>query len=335
MEGDQQNPAPTDAADAGASPTVAEPAAHTAPSGERKELASFDDALRSQGATARADAKAGDEAPKSADEVTDDGKPASEPSGDVTPEQPGKGRRSQNAEADKARIADLERQVAERDPEAIRQQARADFEAEQQRKAEAEATQAVADADAEEAAWYQRVRDVPDRNLSDEDYRKREDYRARLDLFPTVTKQARALARREADAVKAEHTAEAEAFWQGVHGRFGLLQTLPGVTKEKLAETDLYEIGRHLYDTGGDTREQKVRAELQPKLDAALEEVRRLKDASQQFRVNGRGGLAAARAPIAGGGRSGASSPATPDWKSSKGGDFFEAALKRDADERP
>lgn len=333
-----QTPAPTDAADAGA-PPAPEPATPPPPAAERKGLASFEDALREHGAPARADVNGDDGSPKPAADDPDDAEPAAEASADVkatAEQQAGKpGRRARAAEENAQRIADLERQLAERDPEKLRADLRAELEAEQARRTEAEAAQAAATADAEEAAWYRSVRDVPDRNLSDEDYRRREEYKAKLDAYPEVVRKATSLARAEADAAKQAHEAEASAFWDGVYSRFGLLQTLEGVTRETLAEKDLYLVGQHLYETGATVREQKVRAELQPKLDKALDEVRRLKAEAAQFKVSGNGGLAAARAPLVGGGRSGASSPAAPDWKTAKGGDFFEAALRRESEDRP
>lgn len=327
---DTQTPATTDDGAVDPSPP-SEPAA-PAPA----ELASFDDIFRDQ---ARADVKDADADPDDDADGPDDAESAPKP-GDVKAEQQqGKqGRRARAAEENAQRIADLERQVAERDPEKIReevlQQARDQFAAEQQRQAEDDAVKAAADADAEKAAWYLRVRDVPDRNLSDEDYRKREEYKAQLDAFPEATRTARAVAQQEAQAEKDAHKAEVTNFWQGIHGRFGLLQTLEGVTKEALSDTDLYAIGEHLYATGARVREDKVRAELQPKLDKALDEVRRLKAEASQFRLNGRGGLAAARAPMTGGGRSGPSGPGRPDMKTSSASDLFDFALRQESDRR-
>jgi len=328
-------PATTDQTDGGSASTP-EPASQAVP--ERTGLASFEDALRAQAVPVRDDVKDGDEDTDDGAADPDKAKSAPPP-GDVKADasQQGKqGRRARAAEENAQRIADLERQLAERDPEKIREQslaeAREQLAAEQQRKEEEAAREAVSATEQADAERYERLRDAADRDLSDEDYRWREEYKATLKAFPKADAAYRALADRRIKAAEDALTAQQNAAWNGIAERFSLLQTLDGVTKETLSEKDLFVVGQHLYEAGARVREEKVRGELQPKLDKALDEVRRLKAEASQFRVNGRGGLAAARAPMTGGGRSGPSGGGRPDWKTASGSDFFAAALRQEAD---
>jgi hypothetical protein len=90
------------------------------------------------------------------------------------------------------RVADLERQLAERDPERLR--AQWENERTVQEATQTEAEQARADADR-----YEQLRDIPDRDLSDEDYRWREDRKALLAQFPTARQAMLAEAVRAAE----------------------------------------------------------------------------------------------------------------------------------------
>ncbi len=295
-----------DATAAGAAPPT-EPAG--SPDTQPDAGPSFADALRAQEqGDGDPDVKAGDAAPQSADE------PAPAP-GDVK-----SGRRSAAAQENLTRIAELERQLAERDPAQVRERVLAELEAEKAKADEDAAVKATADADAEAAARYERLRDLPDRDLSDEDYRWREEHKAKLAAFPEHRRAVLA----EAERVV---TQREEAGWNRLKAQYAAWTDLPGVDKALIERsTDLYLTGKHLYETG----EARARADLQPKLDAALEEVRRLKAEAGQFRLNGRGGLAAARAPISGGGRSGPSAPAIPEGATTT--DLFAAAIRRTRD---
>lgn len=91
------------------------------------------------------------------------------------------------------RIAELERQLAERDPERLRQQ----WETERATREATDADEQQARADAER---YERLRDVPDRDLSDEDYRWREERKALLAQFPKARQAMRAEAARAIEA---------------------------------------------------------------------------------------------------------------------------------------
>lgn len=268
-------------------------------SAEPRALASFADALASD---------VGGSEDREASESSPEPKPAPT-SGDVR----SGGRRSQAAAANAARIAELERQVAERDPEKIR----ADLETQRQRAAEDEAVRAASDAAAQKAAWYARVRDVPDRNLSDEEYREREAYKAELDAYTTTFPKAQ-------QAFSAQAQQAIEGGWANIQAHIkaemGRSFSKPGVDRDAASKETTYErIADHLYEGG--------RASRQPEVDALAEKVRRLEAEGRQFRLSGANGLGAARAPI-NGGRSAAHANGRPDFRTASSSALFEAAIR-------
>jgi hypothetical protein len=91
------------------------------------------------------------------------------------------------------RVADLERQLAERDPKRLRAQW------ENERTVQ-EATQTEADQAKADAERYERLRDIPDRDLSDDDYRWREDQKGLLTQYPKARQAMLAEADRRAEA---------------------------------------------------------------------------------------------------------------------------------------
>jgi hypothetical protein len=226
------------------------------------------------------------------------------------------GRRSQQAAANAERIAELERQLADRDPEKIR----ADLAAEQQRQQEQAAQSHLADTEQADAERYARLRDVPDRDLSDDDYRWREDRKALLSAFPKARTALEAQTRQELAAYQAQLQQSYEGAWAQITREMGQAESKPGVERGAIVKgTSFSAIADHLYEAG--------RKSLQPELDRALEQVRRLQGEGRQFRLSGRNGLAAARAPI-NGGRSAAHANGRPDMRTATSSQLFEAALR-------
>lgn len=226
------------------------------------------------------------------------------------------GRRSQAARANEQRIAELERQLAERDPERIR----AELAAEQQRAADQQAQSQLAEGEQHDAERYASLRDVPDRDLSDEDYRWRENRKATLALVPGATKAARAQAQAELRAERAALHQELDGTWSQIKREMAHAESKPFVEKGAIIKGASFgAMADHLYEAG--------RRSLQPELDAALEKVRRLEADSRQFRLSGRNGLGAARAPLAGG-RSAAHANGRPDFRTASSSQLFEAAIR-------
>jgi hypothetical protein len=91
------------------------------------------------------------------------------------------------------RVADLERQLADLDP--VKQREKWENERTVQEATQTEADQARADAER-----YERLRDIPDRDLSDDDYRWREDRKALLAQYPTARQAMLAEADRRAES---------------------------------------------------------------------------------------------------------------------------------------
>ncbi len=282
-------------------------------------LASFDEALRS----GPAPSGVGDAEPTTQPQTVPPGPARSAPPrGDVKADVSGRGRRARAAEENLQRIADLERQLAERDPGKVREQVLADLEAEKARQAEEAASSEVFASEQADAERYARLRDLPDRDLSDEDYRWREERKALLASFP---KARAALSAQAEQQVKAEQS----AFWQTVRSQLTGLAHKPGLDAAAFkAAPDFAVMGEQLYEAGAEAE----RSRLQPKLDQALEKVRRLEAASGQFALAGRGGLAAARAPRVTGGRSGPAGTGLPDYRTSTASDLFGAAIRRGQD---
>jgi hypothetical protein len=231
------------------------------------------------------------------------------------------GRRSTAAQANAERIADLERQLAERDPEKIRAQVLADREAEQQREAEAQAQAQLDDTDRAEAEEYRRLRDLEDRQMTDQEYRWREWYKGKLNLVPSATKAAKAQAQAELEAERAALRQEFSGTWDTIKRQMAAAEHLPGVDPGAIVKGANFDAIRdHLYEAG--------QRSIQPKLDAALAENRRLKAEAQALRVSGRLGLSGTRAPVHGG-RSAAHANGKPDFKTASSSDLFAAAVRQ------
>lgn len=240
-------------------------------------------------------------------EAAPDGGSAPEASGDEKPAGPERGtdgkfvprravpemiRTAEDAvRAADAEIADLKRQLDERDPEKLRQQWAAD---EQTRAAE-RAQQAVTEQERADVARYERLKDTPDADLSAEDYQWREDRKALLAAFP----QADALYRAQYEQRLAQERGQLQQrdteFWSGVRGQILQAASTFGVDPEKWKQS-----GVTWLDMTADAvmaREDAVRTELGARISELENELR-------QYRFNGAGGIAAHRAPM-GAGRSG------------------------------
>jgi hypothetical protein len=296
---EEPQPAPQAEVDTSASrPSEPQPAAGPA-------LASFADAIS-------ADVNRSED--READAAASEAKPAGEPP--RSPDVKSGGRRSQAAQANAARIAELERQVAERDPERIR----ADIEAQRQREAASEAERQLAETDRQEAEEYARLRDLEDRQMTDQEYNWREGYKAKLKLVPEATRTARAHAQQEMLAYQADLAQRYEGAWNHLKSEMAQAASKPGVERDAIVKGGSFrEIADHLYEAG--------RKSLQPDLDRALEKVRKLEAEGRQFRLSGANGLGAARAPI-NGGRSAAHTNGRPDFRTASSSALFDAAIR-------
>jgi hypothetical protein len=229
-------------------------------------------------------------------------------------------RRSAAARANLERIADLERQLAERDPEQVKQTVRAELEAERGREAERSARAAL-DAQTQEAAdLYERLIATPDAELTAEQYEWREQRKALLKAYPSVEAHHKAAydqkGRRFLEAQR-QHLAE----------QLGRLSERPGVDREVFKSLPTFgELGEHLYEAGRRSRD--------PELKRAQDRIRALEGDTSQYRLTGGRGLGAARGAIAarGGGRSSGGSPGRPDFKTASASDLFAAAIRQSAD---
>jgi len=183
----------------------------------------------------------------------------------------------QEAEAVKAKLAEL-------DPAKIREQAIEDYKAEQERARESAKLDEIAQTQAETVRRYRTLLEVPDHEISPEDYQWREDYKERLRQYPEVEQFHQTAAQLQIQEERA-------AFLGHQRQQLQSVAALPGVDPEKVRSTaDYGEIGRHLYEAGKSVSAARI-AELE-------NEVR-------QLRLNGPNGLGAQRSPI-GAGRSAA-----------------------------
>jgi hypothetical protein len=233
---------------------------------------------------------------------TPDPPPPAAPDRPPDPPEPNLGRRGA-AE----RIADLERQLAERDPEKIR----AEVLAEQQREAEQAAINQKAVQDAER---FEKLRDTPDHLLSAEDYAWREDQKELIARYPDV----RDFLTAQADRVVRSRIEDAEqkqsAFWNDVKGQMARLASRKGVDQSAYGKLGNFEqMGGHLYDAGARSRDDEVVS-----LERQLREARAELD--RHAPINGARGLGSGRSPLPAG-RSGGNGTPSPE-------DQFDAFIR-------
>lgn len=143
--------------------------------------------------------------------------------------EPPAGRRSRRAAEDAARIAQLEAQLAERDPDKIREQLRSELANEQ-------AQQAIGDAGRADAERYRRLCDTPDHQLSGEDYQWREDRKDLLARYPDVRKHYEGMVASERQAMATERDQVQRAFWADVYRQLEPTLALPGLSDEQKAQ---------------------------------------------------------------------------------------------------
>jgi hypothetical protein len=194
---------------------------------------------------------------------TDAAEPASDaedvPAGADTPGEKRSGRRSSRAQADAERIAELERRLAERDPEKIR----ADVEAELANQREQQALDAQEASDAER---YRRLLETPDAELSGEDYQWREERKQLLAAYPRARKLSADLLEAERRSLAADFEGRREAFISNLAGQLERTASKPGVDADFVRKTaDLGLIGDHLWEAGARSRDaevERLRAEL-------------------------------------------------------------------------
>ena len=232
-------------------------------------------------------------------EVEPDG--GSAPEGDVKPSEQGQPVRDQLgrfiprrgvAEAVRTaeeRAADLERQLAERDPDKIREQAIADYKAEQLQASENAKLDEIAQTQAATVKRYRELCDTPDLDISPEDYQWREDYKERLKAYPEVQQFHEAAAQLQ---IEAERT----AFLGDLRSQITETASLPGVNAElfKKPGTTWLDMGKHLYEAGQSVSARRI-AELEAE--------------NRQLKLSGPRGLGAVRAPMGAGRSSPGSAP--------------------------
>jgi hypothetical protein len=231
-----------------------------------------------------------------------DGKPAASADADATPEaapaseQPSGGRRSRAAQEAAERIAELERQLAERSPEQIRQQ----ILLEQQQQAE---QAELARQDETDAARYLRLRDMPDHELSGEDYAFREDYKDLLLKAPRIRAEYDNLLQIERQHMEQDRKAKEDGFWTGVRQELSMAATLPHTNPNDLLNTNpnapktFPEMANYYHAAGAAWKD----AEYLPKLAAKDAEIQRQAAEIEDLRRFGPRGIASAPAPFAGG----------------------------------
>ena len=223
----------------------------------------------------------------------------STPEGDVKPSAPDRGadgkfvpRRGVQkalAEAD-AKVA------AAPDPDQLREQIRAEVRAEQQTAADNAKLDELAQSKAADVARYRQLLEVPDAEMSGDDYQFREDFKERLRLIPEVESTHRELARQTIEAERKALSTKEVNFLNGIYDQVATLASKAGIDPEKWKAKGVdFAVMAEDYATARvSAREAEVRAELGA-------EIRRLQDANQQFRLTGSRGLGAARTGLNGG----------------------------------
>lgn len=191
-------------------------------------------------------------------------------------------------------VATLKAQLAERDPEKLREQWRQEQQAAQTTSADQAHLEEMARTRQQEVERYRKLQDIPDSQLSHEDYTWREGMKERLAQFPDVR------AFYETDAGQRITQAE-QAHVSTLRSSLSRHAKYDGVDGDAFKKlTDWGSIGDHLYAAG--------KQAVQPEVDKRDARIKELEGEVRQLRVSGGRGLGAAREPVAGG-RSAASVP--------------------------
>ena len=198
------------------------------------------------------------------------------------------------------KVATLESQLAERDPEKLREQWVREQQAEQARQQEQARLSEMERTQRDNVERYRRLVETPDSQLSTEDYTWREGFKEKLAEFPEVRDFFDTAA---ADRVKQAEQAHVNGLRQALtrHAR------LPGVDGDAFKKLGAWDaLGDHLYEAG--------KKAVQPEIDKREARIRELEGEVRQLTVSGRGGLGAGRDAPAGG-RSGSMVPADPNTR--------------------
>jgi hypothetical protein len=287
------------------------PASPSEPEG-RSQLASLEDAFRS----GQPFVKDGEDG---ADEKAASDQSAPPPGERVR--QGGSGRRSAAARENLERIAELEKLLAERDPEKVKEAARAEWEAQQQQASSREAQAALDAQSKQDAEVFEQLLAMPDAALTNEQYEWRERRKAILSEFPTVEAHHRATSKQREDQFLRNQRAH-------LSEQLSRLAEKPGVERETFKGLETFgELGEHLYEAGRRSRDSE--------LEKAQARIRQLEGEGSQYRLSGTNGLGSARVPLAarGGGRSSGGSPGRPEYRTSSASDLFAAAIRQSSEQ--
>jgi hypothetical protein len=274
-----------------------------------------DDEPAGESAPAPGDVKPTDGAPKPRDDkgrflrqLAGQQAPDPSPSADAQPDPQGAQPQHIGRRGAAERIAELERQLAERDPETIRQQVLA----EQQQQAQQAAIDQKAVQDAER---FQTLLQTPDHVISAEDYAWREEQKELIQRYPEVRDFLAAQAERTVQARLTDAEQKQAAFWNDLRGQMGRLASRKGVDQPTYAKLGTFEaMGDHLYTAGAKSRDPEVEA-LQRDLREARAELER------HAPFNGARGPGSGRAPVPAG-RSGNGAPDRNDMNAFIRGNF-------------
>lgn len=193
------------------------------------------------------------------------------------------------------RIADLEAQLAERDPEKLREQWESERQAEQVRSQEQARLDELAQTQRANVERYRRLIETPDAQLSGEDYAWREEFKEKLAAFPDVQQFYAADTARRIESARTAHT-------ESLRSALSQQVSLPGVDAEAFRQmTDWGAMGQHLYEAGARSKQTEI--------DRLSAENRQQADEIRQLRMSGNGGLGAARGEPPPAGRSSATVP--------------------------
>lgn len=257
------------------------------------------------------DAKSASEPPAervSASETPGESAAGAEPS----PEDAEASSRRKQIGADKdAEIARLRADLAARDPEtlkaSLREQVRAEYEAEQTRKA----TEAVDEDYLGNQERYERLLTVPDAEISADDYQWREERKERRRVHAPVERHLRSVYEGRLSAARASDQTTVSGRLDEVMSRVGEqigdMATLPGVDSSswKTPGKTFADYGRSLYDGGKATGAAEKETELTGRVQKAESEAARLLKDNQDLRLQIMG---ATPAPMV----AGRSAPGTP-----------------------
>lgn len=226
-------------------------------------------------------------------------------------------RRDAGREGNLARIAELEASLkAAEDAKvaheaaiaAAAEQARADERARIEREAQAaQAASASSVADEQrraDLARFDRLQQVPDTEISVEDYNWREEQKQKLAMFPDVRAHYQTWAEEKAEQARQEALAGQQAYQDEQQRQILLSAKLPGVKIEDLrrdAPTPLRTwdaMAEYFHRTGGEVVAAAKDAEYQPKIDELTEKLSQAEDRIRDLELVGPRGLGARRAPL-------------------------------------